>query len=185
MPVSDPFLDFVSWNRWHRYKKTFPLFLELLKPTKEDVILDVGAGTCIIADHVASVCEEVFALEPLDERVNYARRKFPQVKVFQASAEVIPFPESYFTKIYVINALHHFANPIEALSEFDRIAKAKSILLIQEMDPDSILARLEKRLSKHNFETSDSLKEKLELVGFETVRVENIRQGYLILSQKA
>lgn len=184
MHLSDPSLGLQSWSRWRRYRQTFPLFLDLLKPAKEDVILDVGAGTCIIADHVASICDEVFALEPQDNRVDYAKRKFPQVKAFQSSAESIPFPESYFTKIYAINAFHHFVNPMEALSEFDRISKKKSLLLIQEINQDSIVARLEKRFSNYNFETPETLQEKVELQGFETLRVEKFSRGYIVLSQK-
>ena len=70
MHLSDLSLDFQSWSRWRRYVHTFSLFLELLRPTKEDIILDVGAGTCVIADRVASICDEVFALEPQDNRVD-------------------------------------------------------------------------------------------------------------------
>jgi ubiquinone/menaquinone biosynthesis C-methylase UbiE len=185
MHLSDLSLDFQSWSRWRRYSHTFPLFLDSLKPTKEDIILDIGAGTCVIADHIASICDEVFALEPQDKRVDYARRKFPQVKVFQSSVENIPFPENYFTKIYSINAFHHFTNSTVALSEFYRISKRNSLLLIQELTRDSILARLEKRFSKYNFETPESLQEKIELGGFEMLRVEKVKQGYLVLSQKA
>ena len=134
---------------------------------------------------MAYICDEVFALEPQDKRVDYARRKFPQVKVFQSSAENIPFPESYFTKIYVVNAFHHFSNQTDAISEFYRISKKKSLLLIQEMNQDSIIARLEKRFSKYDFETPESLQEKLELGGFETLRIEKFQQSYIILSQKA
>ena len=95
-------LNFTSWSRWRRYKGTFPFFVELLKPSKDDVILDVGAGTGVIANRVASLCDEVYALEPEIKRVEYVRRKYPEVKIFQAFAENIPFPEKYFTKIYII-----------------------------------------------------------------------------------
>lgn len=184
MLASDIKLDFVSWSRWRRFKAIYPTFIELLRPNKDDVILDVGAGTGVIADKVASLCDEVFALEPQTNRVNYVRRKFSQVKVFQAFAEGIPFPEDYFTKIYVIYAFHHFGNPELALSEFERISKPGGLLLIQEMNPWGILSRLETRFSKHNFHTAGSLQEKVEFAGFETVRVQKTRKGYFLLCQR-
>lgn len=183
--MSDIRLNFTSWSRWRRYKTTFPFFVELLKPSKDDVILDVGAGTGVIADRVASLCDEVYALEPEIKRVDYVRRKFPEVKVFQSFAESIPFPENYFTKVYAIFVFHHFENPELALSELERVSKPNSLLLIQEMNPKGMLAKLERRISKHNFLGADSLREKVELAGFQTIRVDKTRDGYFALFQKA
>lgn len=177
-------LDFTSWSRWRRYKSKFPLFIELLKPSKDDVILDVGAGTGVIAYAVANLCDEVYALEPEVKRVDYVRKKFPEVKVFQSFAESIPFPENYFTKIYVISAFHHFKNPELALSEFERVSKSKSLLLIQEKNPQGTLANLSGNISKHNFIAAKTLREKVELAGFQLLRVENAGAGYFVLFRR-
>ena len=160
------------------------MLLNFLKPAKEDVILDVGAGTGVIASKVSTMCDEVFALEPSQEMVDYMKRKFPEVKAFSGVAENIQFPESYFTKIYVVNAFHHFENQDQALSEFARILKPSGLVLIHEIYPKSLIARIEKRRSKLNFQTPEGLQEKFESSGFQTIQLEKTKQGYFLLLQK-
>ncbi len=72
--------------------------MQLLGVKKEDIVLDVGAGKGVIANEVAKQCDEVFALEPNPRKVEYIKKKYPQVKAFDGSAEAIQFPENYFTK---------------------------------------------------------------------------------------
>lgn len=157
----------------------------LLKPTKEDVILDVGAGTGVIASQVSKQCDEVFALEPNVERVNYIKRKFPEVKAFDGVAENIQFPESYFTKVYSVSAFHHFSDQDKAISEFERILKPGGLLLIHEFPPKSSVARLEKRHYGSHFQTPEGLQEKVQRVGFQKMQQEKTKQGYFILFQKS
>ncbi len=185
MPLSDLKLDIISWFRWRRYRKEFPIFLELLKPQKDDVILDVGAGTGIIASKVCALCDEVFALEPAAERVEYIKRKFPEVKAFQGLSENIHFPDSYFTKVYVVNAFHHFGNQESAISEFGRILKPGGLVLVQDMNPEVSVAKMERRLSKPNFKTAEEMGKSLEAGNFTILRLEKTERGYFVLCQKS
>jgi ubiquinone/menaquinone biosynthesis C-methylase UbiE len=184
MPLSDLTFDFMSWFRLRTFGKSIKILLDLLEPNKEDVILDVGAGTGIIASKVAAVCDEVFAVEPKLERVNYIKRKFPEVKAFDGTAESVRFPESYFTKIYSVSAFHHFSDQDQAVSEFDRILKPGGLVLIHELYPKSSIAKMEKRISGMKFLTPESLREKFGLAGFHEKRLEETNQGYFALFQK-
>ncbi|MGI0090177.1 MAG: class I SAM-dependent methyltransferase, partial [Nitrososphaerales archaeon] len=154
---------------------------------KEDVILDIGAGTGVIANSVSVLCDDIFALEPRTERVEYIKLKFPEVKAFQGSAEnVQQFPDSYFTKIYAVSALHHFDDQDSALAEFHRLLKQGGLLLIHEMNPESRSAKIEKQFSKKvNFIAPEKLQEKLELAGFRVKQLEKTKKsGYFILSSR-
>ena len=158
--------------------------MDLLKPSREDVILDVGAGTGVIANKVSTSCDEIFALEPNPDRVDYTHRKFPEVKSFVGAAENIQFPESYFTKIYAMNSFHHFENQDQAVSEFERILKPGGLVLVSEITAKSVISKIEKSLSKLNFQNLESLQKKFELAGFETAQLERTKQGYFLLFQK-
>ncbi len=185
MRFSDLKFNLTSWIRLRTFGQSITILLNLLEPAKEDVILDVGAGTGVIASKVAAMCDEVFALEPRQDRVDYMKRKFPEVKAFDGVAENVQFPESYFTKIYSVSAFHHFRDQDQAVSEFDRILKPGGIALIHELYPKSSIAKMERRISKMNFQTPESLKEKFAAVGFQERKLERTKQGYFVLFQKS
>jgi ubiquinone/menaquinone biosynthesis C-methylase UbiE len=182
---SDLKFDLTSWIRLRTFGVGIKFLLALLKPTKEDVILDVGAGTGVIANQVSKLCDEVFALEPRLDRVSYMKRKFPEVKAFDGVAENVQFPESYFTKVYSMSAFHHFADQDQAVSEFERILKPKGLLLIYELYPKSMVAKMEERYYGSRFQTPEGLQEKCEQAGFQKTQFERNRQGYFLLFQKA
>jgi ubiquinone/menaquinone biosynthesis C-methylase UbiE len=180
---SDLTLGFYSWARKRQFKKSYPTFFKLLDPKKNDVVLDVGAGTGVITNQVANISDEVFALEPETSRVEYIKRKFPQVKAFYGVAESIPFPEGYFTKVYILVAYHHFKDQDGALYEIYRVLKRDGLLLIYEMPPakENLEARLKDGLA---FLSPEALKEKLETAGFNVVETTSEKKRYFVLSTK-
>jgi ubiquinone/menaquinone biosynthesis C-methylase UbiE len=163
-----------------------PVLLELLEPKKDDVILDAGAGTGVIADAISKLSDEVFALEPDPKRVEFMKKKFPQVKAFDGSAEAIQFPESYFTKIYTISAFHHFRDKETALYEFHRVLKRNGTLVIKDSEPQARVSRFERHAASGvSFMASDELKQKLEEIGFKINEVKNEGGGnYYVSSSK-
>jgi len=182
LPLSDLSQRISSWIRKGTYPKK--ILLELLSPRKEDIILDVGAGTGVIANEISFYCDEVFALEPNPKRVEYMKRRYPQVKAFDGSAESIQFPESYFTKIYVISALHHFRDQDAALYEFHRVLKPNGMLVINEWDPGSTSSRVENSIGKVRFLTVNDLKEKLQKSGFVVNEYRKASRGYFVSATK-
>ena len=117
----------------HEYQS--PSFLD---PKKDDVILDIGAGTGYISSKVCELCDEVYALEPSVKKVEFIRRKFPQVKVFVGTCDKIPFPEFYFDKVFIISAFHHFPDQNDALEDISRVLKDDGLLLLQERNPRGV-----------------------------------------------
>jgi ubiquinone/menaquinone biosynthesis C-methylase UbiE len=146
--------------------------------------LDAGAGTGVIANRVASLCDEVFALEPLEKRVKFIQRRFPEVKAFQGFAENIPFPEAYFTKIYSVSALHHFLDQARALSEFNRILKNGGTLLIQDSNPEKLGSKVETKVAAVRFISHSDLAEMLKSAGFVLKDSRNLPRSYLLLAAK-
>ncbi len=163
---------------------------DVLSLVEDDVVLDVGAGSGLIADLLSEKCE-IFALEPNPKRLDYCLRKHPAVKAFSASAESIPFPETYFHKLYVVMAFHHFQNQEAALSEFSRVLKHGGLLLLVESDIErgtgKMLCFFETKIlrNKANFVTCSKLKEMVERFGFETLGTFNFGSNYFLLTRNS
>jgi ubiquinone/menaquinone biosynthesis C-methylase UbiE len=181
---SDLSLNLSAWLRKRRLSKVMPVLIEMLSPKKDDIILDVGAGTGIIAEEMAKLCDEVFALEPDPKRVEYIKRKYPQVKAFDGAAEAIQFPEAYFTKIYSVSSFHHFKDKENALYELHRVLKRNGILVIRDYEPQARTSRVESRAADVHFLGADEVKQKLEDTGFEIKEVRKQSGFYLISSIK-
>jgi ubiquinone/menaquinone biosynthesis C-methylase UbiE len=176
--LSDISLDISAWLRKRQFRKYLPILLQLLEPQKQDIILDVGAGTGVIAEEMVTLCDEVFALEPDPKKVNYMKKRYPQVKSFDGSAEAIQFPEFYFTKAYAIASVHHFSNKDNALYELNRILKKGGLLVVKDMEPGTGRSRFEIHATKGvQFISSADLKEKLEETGFDIKEVRKFKNG--------
>ncbi|HYB04818.1 MAG TPA: class I SAM-dependent methyltransferase [Nitrososphaerales archaeon] len=162
-----------------------PELIQLLSPKKDDIILDVGAGTGVIAEEVSKLCDEVFALEPDPKRVSYIKKNHPQVKAFDGTAEAIQFPELYFTKIYVVSVLHHFKDKNAALYEIHRVLRHGGLLVIKDSEPGTRKSAFESRAAHVTFLGSDELRDKLEETGFEVKEMKkNQGGGYFVSSAK-
>lgn len=120
------------------------LFMLTLAPSSGERILDIGAGRGAVANRVmnASGGAEVHAVEPNEKRVESMKREFPAIKSSVASAERLPFPDSYFDKVYTTMALHHFSDLDTALREVARVLKPGGSFVILEVEPGSGLGSL-------------------------------------------
>ena len=145
--------------------------------------MDVGAGTGVLANEIANISDDVFALEPNGDRVEYIKKKFPQVKAFDGSAESISFPEAYFTKVYILSALHHFSDQDGALYEINRVLKTKGVLVIFDLPPGK--STVERRLPTIKFLAPEELEGKLDLAGFTDVEVKYGEKGYFVRAKKS
>ncbi len=170
-----------------RYRKDLRTFLELLSPTKNDVILDVGAGSGWIADKVAEICDDVYALEPNEGRLDFIKTKHQEVKAFSAIAQSIPFPDAYFNKVYVVFAFHHFPDQNDSLEEFRRILKPGGLLLIQEYRNTTLGfgPSLEHKImkSKVKFLDPQDLAQMLSSHGFKPEVTRKGSVGYFVLAR--
>jgi ubiquinone/menaquinone biosynthesis C-methylase UbiE len=120
------------------------LLIDALEPAEGEKILDVGAGDGKKASRVlrASKGAEVFAIDPNEKKIAAAKRNYPVLVSSVAEAESLPFPDSYFDKVYATMSLHHFSNLDQALAEISRVLKPRGIFVILEADPRSSRGRL-------------------------------------------
>ena len=119
-------------------------FIDLLDPKVGERILDVGAGR---GDKAAKILRsfpgtDVYAVDPNDKRIADAKRDHPALKSSVATAENLPFDDSYFDKAYSTMALHHFNDLDQALSEIERVLKPRGSYVVLEVEPRSLTGML-------------------------------------------
>jgi len=107
-------------------------FIEISDLTKNSVVADIGSGTGMMTRHLLDHFKTVYAVEPNDAMRQVAEIDFDERPNFQslsAPAEHIPLSENSVDLITVGQAIHWF-QPKSALSEFQRIAKPGTWLLL-------------------------------------------------------
>lgn len=97
----DPYRMILDLNRsnWHN----------LISLPKNSIILDIGAGTGAISHALSYYYEQIVAVEPVIERVEFMNMRFEQeninnVQIMRADALNLPFQEKYFDLI-VLNGV--------------------------------------------------------------------------------
>ncbi|MDG7008491.1 MAG: methyltransferase domain-containing protein [Nitrososphaerota archaeon] len=169
------------------------LLLEVLAPSSGERILDVGAGSGRVADRVmkASGGAEVYAVDPNEKRAESMKKEFPAIRSSVASAESLPFTDSFFDKVYSTMALHHFSDLDRALYEVARVLKPGGSFIVLEVEPGSKLGSLfrffGKAIGEHmGMLTREQLQGRLESVGgFRVVRSGKQGSRYLIQASRA
>jgi ubiquinone/menaquinone biosynthesis C-methylase UbiE len=123
---------------WFDSEANLAIFFKLLAPGPGERILDVGAGRGILADKVRTTgSSEVYAADPDSARVAKMQETYPSLKSCLANSESLPYPDSYFDKVYSTLAMHHFSDQRRSIQEFTRVLKPMGLLLIVEIRPRS------------------------------------------------
>jgi SAM-dependent methyltransferase len=90
-------------------------------------ILDVGCGTG--ANILAfSAYGEVHGVDPSSEAVTFCERRSVS-RVKQASVENLPYPDSFFDVVTILDVLEHTDDDLAALKEVRRVAKPDALII--------------------------------------------------------
>ncbi len=129
----------------------------LLRHVPAGRVIDVGAGDGYLAGRLASVCQEVVALEYEPSGVELAARMLSDranVSVMQGSAYDIPFGDASFDCAAMADVIEHLDDPARAVSECARVLRRGGVALfttpqwrpdrvwdtrhVQEFKPDAL-----------------------------------------------
>lgn len=115
------------WNR--RNSKLNDLTLALLAPQEHDRILDIGFGGGYLLDKILPALSDGLAtgvdISPIMVE-NYRQRRRHEIAVGRlelhcASAENLPFPYAYFTKVSSVNSLFYWSDVQHGITEIYRV----------------------------------------------------------------
>lgn len=141
MPPFDHF-DFLA-PIYDRMMKSTPQvdLLEHLNINSRSSVLDVGGGTGRVAQtlipHAASVTVVDLSFNMLRE----ARLK-PGLNGVMAGSEHLPYEESSFDVVLMVDAFHHVIDQSLTLREMFRVVKPGRSLVVEEPDINTFLVKL-------------------------------------------
>jgi len=93
-----------------------PEALEWLLPARRDVVVDLGAGTGLLARALAAVAGHVIGVEPDDRMRAVLTARSPGVQVLAGRGEAIPLSDDSADAVLVSSAWH-WMDPDAAASE--------------------------------------------------------------------
>ena len=112
-------LSFGQDRRWRRF------LVSRLDIDRQDTVLDVATGTGAVARELlaAKGCT-VVGLDQSPEMLAEARRRLPStVKLFEGSADALPFPDAAFDALTFTYLLRYVSDPGTTLRELARVVR--------------------------------------------------------------
>src|SRR5436190_19589503 len=98
-----------------------------LKPDSR--LLDAGCGAGNLLNQL--VCEELTGVDLSPTMVERARNYLPDhIRVMQADAEKLPFPDASFDRVVASSLLSHVLHPEQVVAELRRVAKPGGRIVI-------------------------------------------------------
>jgi len=98
-----------------------------------DKVLDLGGGTGRVAKFFLGKVQETSVLDESKGMIEQCQKK-GSINCVLGKADNIPFGNSYFDKIIIIDAFHHFQNKEKAVQEIKRILKENGKVIIEEVN---------------------------------------------------
>lgn len=117
----------------------FSEMLSLVILKGDEVVLDVGTGTGLLAEILADKLKEgaIFGVDQSPAMLRVAQEKVAQKKLhnyylLKSPAEELVFRDALFDFAFCVRALHHFADQAMALKEINRVLKSEGKLVMCE-----------------------------------------------------
>jgi SAM-dependent methyltransferase len=101
-------------------------------------VLDVGAGTGLLAERLSDLGLGVVALDPFPQMLEQLQQRRPAIETVVAHGDDIPFPDATFDLTYSVAVMHHIAEPPRVrrtLSEMVRVTRPGGRILVWDHNP--------------------------------------------------
>jgi ubiquinone/menaquinone biosynthesis C-methylase UbiE len=124
---------------WHTRKLRH--VINLLPPQTKK-ILDVGCSSALLTAEVAKQLpkSKVFGVDSYKKAIDFAKTKYPHLKLIVADAHRLPFKDKTFDLVICTETLEHVTDPKKSLLEIGRVLKKGGRGIIS-MDSGSLLFR--------------------------------------------
>lgn len=99
---------------------------------KNKKVLDIGCWTGQFEQLAYKISKKMIGIDPKVEAIEFARKRLPEVNFIVAKADKLPFSNSYFDTILLMDVLEHLPKRSEmsALNEISRVIKPGGTLII-------------------------------------------------------
>jgi len=104
------------------------LLQDLLRPSPDASLLDVGCGTGYFSRYFAGLGLSVTGLDPDPAALEFARSRGEDIHYLQGSALQLPFPDRAFDHTLAVTSLCFIDEPLPALREMWRVSRHGLVL---------------------------------------------------------
>jgi ubiquinone/menaquinone biosynthesis C-methylase UbiE len=104
----------------------------LLQLPTEGWLLDAGGGTGRVSGRLRGLVGRLVINDLSHRMLKKASQK--DICTVRAHAEKLPFADERFARVLVVDALHHFCDQRQAISDLLRVLKPRGRLVIEEPD---------------------------------------------------
>jgi len=114
---------------------------EWLRPTPEDIILDLGCGPGWSTSYIAKRCALAVGVTILEAEFQHAQAQHSflgRCMFFLEDMHALSFPEAYFTKVYSRESFEHSPAPFLVCLEVRRLLRPGGIFVVNVPGPSWI-----------------------------------------------
>jgi phosphatidylethanolamine/phosphatidyl-N-methylethanolamine N-methyltransferase len=107
--------------------------LQCVNVKKHDMVLDVGCGTGLLFDYVATKAETIVGVDISRKTLLQAKKrsgKFSNVHLIWADADGLPLKDDVFSRVFAVTLIQNIPNPIKTLDEVKRVTKKNAVIVV-------------------------------------------------------
>ncbi|MCM0083838.1 methyltransferase domain-containing protein [Geomonas sp. Red32] len=114
------------------------LLVELSKPTKDDLVLDVACGPGLVACEFARHAGQVTGIDITPAMIEQAARRQQELGLTnltwtEGDVVPLPYPDDSFSLVITRYSFHHFLEPQRALAEMIRVCRPGGRVLVADV----------------------------------------------------
>lgn len=158
---------------WVKQEELLTKIIDSCDLKENDVCLDIGTGTGIVANELSKKCKLVYGIDNSQDMLSKSISKSNIIYKYCNSDNLSDFNNNYFDKITARMVYHHLDNPVKTSKEIYRTLKPNSSFILCEGFPPygsrefhKYFLKLKERRSVY---TIDDLIKFLTDVGFESI----------------
>ena len=113
--------------------QTVELLIDLLRLPVSGLVLDAGGGTGRVASAISTLAGQVVVADLSIGMLRQATKK-EDLDAVCGHSEWLPFAESTFERILMVDAFHHVCSQVDTAAELWRVLKPGGRIVIEEPD---------------------------------------------------
>jgi ubiquinone/menaquinone biosynthesis C-methylase UbiE len=112
----------------------------ILKPKRDNRILDVGCGEGYQASYIVGRCAQLVGVDLSAERLKQAKNRVRNVDLVCASSERLPFRPRIFDRVICLELLEHLNEPRKTILEIEYVLKDAGTFVVSVPYKQRIIA---------------------------------------------
>jgi SAM-dependent methyltransferase len=162
-------------NDYTDTERALRVFLDSLDPLD---VLDAGCGTGYWSARLASSERRIVGLDSCADMLDHARRRSKHSELVHATAEMLPFVDRCFDRVFCLNSFHHFIDKQAFVREAKRVLRIGGSFMTVGLDPHVGVDRWwvydyfpnTLALDRQRYPSTEAIRELLSAAGFDDRR---------------